>query len=68
LKSAARAGEAVLEIDEGAVRDIMARLARVEGRFVRFSACSTSAAIAMRSCNNSGLPARLSSGRRPNSW
>jgi len=32
LKSAARAGEAVLEIDEGAVRDIMARLARVEGQ------------------------------------
>jgi DNA-binding FrmR family transcriptional regulator len=32
LKSAARAGEAVLEIDDGAVRDIMARLARVEGQ------------------------------------
>jgi DNA-binding FrmR family transcriptional regulator len=31
-KSAVRAGEAVLEIDDGAVRDIMVRLARVEGQ------------------------------------
>ena len=31
-KSAARSGEAVLEIDDGAVRDIRARLARVEGQ------------------------------------
>lgn len=31
-KSAARAGEVALEIDDGAVRDIRARLARVEGQ------------------------------------
>jgi len=31
-KSGARAGETPLEIDDGAVRDIMARLARVEGQ------------------------------------
>jgi DNA-binding FrmR family transcriptional regulator len=31
-KPVARVGEAVLEIDDGAVRDIMARLARVEGQ------------------------------------
>ncbi len=31
-KAAARAGEVALEIDDGAVRDIMARLARVEGQ------------------------------------
>ena len=31
-KSSARAGEVALEIDDGAVRDIMARLARVEGQ------------------------------------
>lgn len=31
-KSVPRAGEAVLEIDDGAVRSIIARLARVEGQ------------------------------------
>lgn len=31
-KSATRAGAAVLEIDDGALRDIQARLARVEGQ------------------------------------